>query len=84
MKIQDTILDPYSIEKVTMSYDIIEDTGKVNIKGEKVTRTHGHFSNTESALLKICKLKLDEVDITYSLKEYVATLREIKDEIKSL
>lgn len=82
MKITDKILAPYSIDYTSNNYDVISKTGNKNKQGEDIIKIHGHFSNVENALKKIQKLKV-EIDIEYSLKDYLLKMKEVKIEIES-
>lgn len=81
MTIKDELIKPYFISKESGNYDVLEDTGKEDKKGNKITRLHGHFSTTEGALLKIAKL-LVETDRVLTIKEYVEELKELKAKFK--
>lgn len=81
MNIVDEIIKPYSINLTSENYDVLEDTGKYNKKEERIYKCHGHFSSVENALNKIAKL-IVEVNKTYTIKEYIKELKEIKIKIE--
>lgn len=78
MEIRDDNLKPYFIKKTDSNYDVIEDTGKTNAKGEVITKCHGHFSSVEGGLKKIVKLKVEQDEKVYTVKQYINELEEAK------
>lgn len=73
MRIEDSRLGKYEIRKEGLNYTVYENTGKVDKKGKELTKTHGYHSSVPRALNKIVKLMV-EIDITYSLKEYLTAI----------
>lgn len=83
MTITDEKIKPYLINLTSENYDVLEDTGKVNKEGQRVFKTHGHFSSVESALNKISKL-LVETNKSYTVSEYVETLKQTRINLTQL
>lgn len=77
MKIIDEKIKPYSINLTSENYDVLEDTGKTDKNDNSIYKTHGHFSNVESALNKIARL-IVEKEVVYTIEEYVNKLKETK------
>ena len=78
MKIIDEKIKPYLIDVNNGNYDVLEDTFKTNKKGERIFKTHGHFSNTERALNKILKLIVEQDNNVYTIKGYIDELKKTK------
>lgn len=80
MVIKDKILKPYEIHSSANGYSV-EKKSK-NAKKEKVLINQGYFSNVESCLLKIVRLKADKLK-TVTLKAYVKEYKALVSEIKN-
>lgn len=84
MKIKDESLSPYIIKTTDYSFDVFEEhiSGEdSNNPGSIIEKNIGYFTDIESALNKIVKLKVNNRCNEANLSTYFTLMREEKNKI---
>lgn len=84
MQIRDEKLQPYFIKSDGTSYEVAMSTSWTNTSGKPVDKTISYHSNVESCLKKIVKLKVEQKEKVFDLKQYLTELKQVSEEIIKL
>lgn len=76
MIIKDKKLAPYQIHHDGSNYTVVKKTESKDSKGNRIFKSIAYCSSVESAITKITRLKVEQPEAVFTVKEYLKAVKK--------